>query len=111
MTEQVAVVQLRVPAEHPHRAPHLRLHERVDDDRRTPFHAVDRKLQVGDALHPRVPDLEELLFRELRLQCQDEPLRGLARGIGDHVQLDRDHARELNVGLMRLLGFPGIVCR
>ena len=40
-------------------------------------------------------ELEEILVGELRLERLDEPLRRLARGVGDHVQLDRGHRRSL----------------
>jgi hypothetical protein len=36
-----------------------------------------------------MPDLLELLVGELRFQRVHEPDRGLARGIGDDVELDR----------------------
>ena len=95
MAEQVAVVELRPPAERAHRLAELRLDERVDDDRRTALHPVDGELEVGDRLDARVPDLEELLLRELRLERLHESLGGLAGRIGDHVQLDRGHAQSL----------------
>ncbi len=88
MTEQVAVVHLRAAAEVPHRLPHLRLDEGVDRDGRPTLHAVDRQLEVVQVLHARVPDLPELLLRELRLERLHEPRRGRARGVRDDVQLD-----------------------
>ena len=95
MAEQVAVVELRAPAERAHRLAQLRLDERVDDDGGPALHPVDRELQVGDRLDARMADLEELLVGELRLERLDEPRGGLARGVGDHVQLDRGHRRSL----------------
>ena len=95
MSEQVAVVQLRAAAERPHRVAQLGLDERVDDDRRPSLHPVDGQPQVGDVLDARVPDLEELLVGKLRLERLHEPLRRLAGGVGDHVQLDRGHRRSL----------------
>ena len=110
MAEQVAVVELRAAAERAHRLAQLGLDERVDDDRRAPLHPVDRELQVGDRLDARVPDLEELLVRELRLERLDEALRGLAGRVGDHVQLDRGHAAQRTRRLNPLLGFMGTLC-
>ena len=68
---------------------HLLLDERVDHDRRTAAHAVDGDVQVLDRLDPWMPDLEELLVGELRLECMHKPRRGLSRRVGDDVQLDR----------------------
>ena len=110
MAEQVAVVELRVAAERAHAVAQLRLDERVDDHRRAALHPLDRQLQVGDRLDARMPDLEELLVGELRLQRLHEPLRGLAGRVRDHVQLDGVHQRHLNGLLMRLLGMPGTLC-
>jgi len=64
MSEQVAVVELRAPAESAHRVPQLRLHDRVDDDRGPPLHPVDREVEVLLRLDARVADLDELLVRE-----------------------------------------------
>jgi hypothetical protein len=69
--------------------------ERVDDHRRPALGAVEREVEVVNTLHPRVPDLLELLVRELGLQRVHEPGGGLAGGVRDHVQLDwrsRGHA-------------------
>ena len=90
MAEEVAVVQPRAPAERAHRLAQLRLHERVDDHRRPPAHAVDRELEIVLRLDARMPDLDELLVRELRLERLHEPRRGLAGRVGDDVQLDGD---------------------
>ena len=95
MAEQVAVVELRPPAQRPHRFAQLRIDERVDDDRRAALHPIDRELEVGDRLDARMADLEELLLGELRLESLHETLRRLARRVGDHVKLDRGHRRSL----------------
>ena len=88
LAEQVAVVELRAPAERAHRVAQLRLHERVDDDRRPALHPVDREVEVVLRLDARMADLDELLVGELRLERLDEARRGLAGGVGDDVQLD-----------------------
>ena len=87
--EDVAVVELRAPAQRAHRLAQLRLHDRVDHDRRPPPHPADRELEVVLRLDARVADLDEVLLRELGLERLDEPRRGLAGGVGDDVQLDR----------------------
>src|SRR5207237_8366264 len=68
LAEQVAVVELRAAAERPHGVAKLRLHERVDDDRRTTLHPIDGEVEVPLRLDTRVADLDELLVRELRLE-------------------------------------------
>ena len=82
-------MQPRAAAERAHLLAELRLDERVDDDRGPAPCATDDVLEVADALDHRVPDLLERLVGELRLERVHEPGRGLARGIGDDVQLDR----------------------
>ena len=88
--EQVAVVDARAAAELAHRVAQLRLDERVDHDRRATARLLHRDVQVVDVLDPRMPDLLERLIRELRLEREHEPLRRLARRVGDDVELDRD---------------------
>ena len=88
--EEIAVVQARAPAQRAHRLAQLRLHERVDDHRRPPAHAVDRELEVVLRLDARMPDLDEVLVRELRLERLHETRRRLAGRVGDDVQLDGD---------------------
>ena len=83
VAEQVAVVQLRPAAECAHRLAQARLDQRVDDDRRSAAHPVDRELQVGGRLDARVAHLAKLLVRELRLERLHESLRGLTGGVGD----------------------------
>ena len=87
-------MQLRLPAERAHRVAQLRLDEGEDDDRRAALHPLERELEVGDRLDARMADLEELLVGELRLERLHEPRRGLARRVGDDVQLDRVHCEE-----------------
>src|SRR5690242_19871722 len=98
MPEQVAVVQARAPAERAHRLAELRLHQRVDDDRGAAPHSVDGELEVVGRLDTRVTDLDELLVRELRLECLHETGRGLAGRVRDDVELDRRlrHRRDAN---------------
>ena len=54
--------------------------------------------EILDVLDPRVPNFLERLIRELRLEREHEPLRRLARRVGDDVELDRNalvvHPRE-----------------
>jgi hypothetical protein len=88
MSEQVAVVQPRAPAEDAHLFAQLGLDERVDDDRGAAFRPLDGKTQVVDRLDARMADLLELLIWKLGLECVYEPRRGLAGGVGDDVQLD-----------------------
>src|SRR6266550_4316556 len=66
----------------------LGVDERVDDHGGPALGAVERELQVVDGLDARVADLFELLVGELRLERVNEADGGLARGVGDHVQLD-----------------------
>ena len=47
-----------------------------------------RPFTILDVLHARMPDLDEWLIRELRLEREDEPGRGLPRRVGDDVELD-----------------------
>ncbi len=69
LAEQVAVVELRAPAERPHRVAELRFHKRVHDDGRPAAHPVHRELEVVLGLDPQVPlILDELLLGELRLE-------------------------------------------
>ena len=90
----------------------LRLDEGVDDDGRASLHPVDRELQVGDGLDPRMADLGELLVGELRLERLGEALGGFAGRIGDHVQLDEAHGASVLGGLnSSLLGFMCTLCR
>ena len=99
LAEQVAVVEPRAAAERAHRVAQLRLHERVDDDRRPALHPVDGDVQVVLRLDARVADLDELLLRELRLERLDEARGGLARRVRDDVELDgraRDHGGQRN---------------
>ena len=102
-------MELRAAAERAHRLAQLGLDERVDDDRRPALHPVDRELQVGDRLDARMPDLEELLLRELRLERLHEALRRLAGRVGDDVELDLGHRPHLNHLLVQLLGIAGIL--
>ena len=76
-------------AELAHRVPQLRRDQCVDHDRGPAARLPDRDAQVLDVLDARVPDLDERLIGELRLERDDEPLCGLARGVGDDVELDR----------------------
>ena len=88
----------RAPTQPPHRVAHQRIDERVHNHRGATASAPDRELEVLDGLDARVPDLLELLVRELRFECLHEPGSGLPRGVGDDVQLDRrmrGHARIL----------------
>ena len=78
----------RTPAETAHRIAHLRLDERVDDDRRPAAGASDRELEILDGFDAGVADLLELLIRELGLEGLNQPRRGFAGGVGDDVQLD-----------------------
>ena len=87
LAEQVAVVQARTPAERPHLLAQLGLDERVDDDRGPTLRALDRVLEVDDALDHRVANLLERLIRELGLQRVHEAGRGLPGRIGDDVEL------------------------
>ena len=89
LAEQIAVVQSCAPAERAHRGAQLGLHDRVDDHRRAALHPVDGEVQVLLRLDARVPDLDELLIGELRLEREDEARGGLARRVGDDVELDR----------------------
>ena len=97
LTEQVAVVEPRPAAERAHLGAQLRLDERVDDDRGPASRAPHDLREVVDALDHRMPDLLELLLRELRLERVHEAGRRLARRIGDHVQLDRLRSHGLSV--------------
>ena len=108
MTEQVAVVQLRPAAERAHRLAQLRLDQRVDDDRLAPLHPLDGELKIGDRLDARMPDLAELLVRELGLERLDEPRRRLAGRVGDHVQLDEVHRATLTGGSCGLDEFKAV---
>ncbi len=98
LAEQVAVMQARTPAERPHLLAQLGLDERVDDDRGPALRALDRELEVVDALDHRMADLLECLIGELRLQRMHEPGRGLTGRIGDDVELDglRSHRAQGN---------------
>ena len=89
----------------------LGLDEGVDDDGRPALHPVDRELQVGDRLDPRMADLGELLVGELRLERLGQALSGLAGRIGDHVQLDEAHGASVLGALTPLLGFMCTLCR
>src|SRR5207237_6239128 len=75
-------------AEAAHGVAHLRLDERVDDDRRAAPRAVHGVLEVLDRLDARMADLLELLVGELSFQRLNETGRGLARGVRDDVQFD-----------------------
>src|SRR6266542_5438816 len=97
MAEQVAVVHLRPPAELPHRVAELGIDERVDHHRRAALRTVDGELQVVDRLDSRMADDLELGVGKLRLECEHQPRRSLAGGVGHDVQLDRllRHARSV----------------
>ena len=97
MSEEVAVVDARAPTEPPHRVPHLRIYERVHDDGGAAASAPHRELEILHRLDARVPDLLELLVRELRFERLHEPCRGLSRGVGDDVQLDRRMRRHARI--------------
>ena len=97
MAEEVAVVDARAAAEPPHLVAQPRLDERVDHHRRPAACAGDRQREILDRLDPRVPHLLERQVGELRLEREHEPRRGLARRVGDDVELDGDlaaHRRE-----------------
>src|SRR5438045_1188672 len=81
-----------------HRGATLGLPEPRHADRRPALHAVYRQMEVLLRLDARVPDLHELLIRELRLERLHQSRRGLARRVGDHVQLHRGdgHASSLD---------------
>ena len=88
MPEQVAVVDSGAAAERAHRLAQLRLDERVDDDRGPARCArCTACAEVLDRLDARVPDLDERLVGELRLERRHEPRRRLAGRVGDDVQL------------------------
>ncbi len=89
MPEQVAVVHACAAAELAHRVAQLRLDERVDHDRGPPARLLHGDVEVLDVLDARMPDLDERLIRELRLEREHEPRRSLPGRVGDDVQLDR----------------------
>ena len=78
----------RATAQLPHRVAQPGLDERVDHHRRTASRLLDGDVEVLDVLDARMPDLDERLIRELRLEREDEPGRGLPRRVGDDVELD-----------------------
>ena len=79
----------RATAESAHRIAKLRIDERVDHDGRVPAGAQHGPFEVRDRLRSGVPHLLERLFRELRLERENEARRGLSRGVGDDMELDR----------------------
>ena len=89
MAEEVAVVDARAAAELAHRLAQARLDERVDHHGRPAAGGRDGQLEIVDGFDARMPDLGEHLLRELRLEREHEPRRGLARRVRDDVQLDR----------------------
>ena len=55
-----------------------------------PARLLHGDVQVLGALGARVPDLDERLVRELRLEREHEALRGLAGRVRHDVELDRN---------------------
>jgi hypothetical protein len=90
MAKQIAVVDTRPTAELAHRVAQRGLDERVDHDRRPAARLLNGDVEVLDVLDAWMPDLGERLVGELSLEREHEPLRRLARRVGDDVQLDRD---------------------
>lgn len=88
-------METRLAAEPAHRLAQRGLDEGVHDDGGPALHPVDGQLQVRDVLDARVTDLLELLVGKLRLERLDDALGGLARRVGDHVELDRCHRRSV----------------
>ena len=93
MAEEVAVVDARAAAELPHRVAQVRRDERVHHDRGPAARLPNGDAEVVDVLDARMPDLDEGLIRELRLEGDHEPLRGLARRVRHDVELDGDALR------------------
>ena len=99
-------MQLRAAAEGSHRVAEPRLDERVDDDRRAALHAIDGELEVGDRLDARMPDLQELLVGELRLERLHEARGRLAGRVGNNVQLARSLGFEKSQPFLEMKGQP-----
>ena len=88
----------RPAAELPHRLAQAGLDERVDHHRRAAAGGGDGELEVVDRLDARVADLGEALLRELGLEREHEPRRGLPRRVRDDVELNGDRGRVLTRG-------------
>ena len=93
MSEQIAVVDTGAAAELAHRVSELGADERIDHDRRAATCLLHGDVQILDVLGARMPDLRERLVGELRLEREHEPLCGLARRVGDDVELDGTRSR------------------
>jgi len=94
-------------AELPHRIAQSGLDERVDHHGGTSPGRRHRELEIVDGLDAWVADLVEALLRELRLEREHEPRRGLPRRVRDDVELNGcrvgAHAREGIRGRLRSL--------
>ena len=84
-------------AERAHDLAHLRLDEREEHDGAATACALGGEVHVLDGGDARMAHDLELLARKLRLDGLDHPGGGLARRVGDHVQLDGLRHRHLGI--------------